>query len=53
MLTARPGTIFKIKADGGVPARTVTRVFDALIDAGAMKILMLTDPLDERGEAPS
>lgn len=42
-LSRKPGKVFKIKADGTIAARTVTRVFDALIRAGADRVLMLTD----------
>ena len=53
VLSLNPGKLFKIKADGEVSARLVTRVFDALSDAGAGRILMLTDPRDSGGESPS
>ena len=45
--------VFKIKADGKISARLVTRVFDALIGAGAGRVLMLTDPIDAPGGAAS
>jgi len=43
ILSRHPGRVFKIKADGAIPARTVTRVFDALTQAGARQVLLLTD----------
>lgn len=53
VLSIDPGKLFKIKADGTVSARLVTRVFDALSDAGAGTILMLTDPRDSGGRSES
>ena len=53
VLSINPGKLFKIKADGKVSARLVTRVFDALSNAGAGRILMLTDPRDSDGRSPS
>lgn len=44
VLASNPQALFKIKADGAVSARLVTTVFDALNGAGAVKVLMLTDP---------
>jgi len=44
VLADEPGKVFKIKADGRISARMVTRVFDALSRAGAGRVLMLTDP---------
>ena len=53
VLSANPQVVFKIKADGEVSARVVTRVFDALIEAGAAEVLMLTDPGDGAGGTES
>jgi len=47
VLASHPRTVFKIKADGKISARLVTRVFEALSDAGAAKVLMLTDPRED------
>ncbi|MCP3978997.1 MAG: biopolymer transporter ExbD [bacterium] len=47
-LAANPQRVFKIKADRLVPARDVTRVFDALTGAGGKQVLMLTDEKEAR-----
>ena len=53
VLSINPEKLFKIKADGRVSARLVIRVFDALSNAGAGRILMLTDPRDSDGRSAS
>ena len=53
VLASNPQMVFKIKADGEISARLVTRVFDALCDAGAATVLMLTDPREESARAAS
>ena len=42
-----PTRVFEIKADGDVPCEEVGRILDALTEAGAETILMLTEPLSK------
>ena len=49
LLAREPARLFKIKADGSVSCADVGRTFDALSEAGARQILLITDAQRREG----